>query len=48
MKCKKCDIDINEDDAIVDRDGDPYDPETNFWYICPYCLEPLEESEEDV
>lgn len=44
MKCKNCEIDIDEDTAIVDRDGDPYNSQTNFWYLCPYCLEPLEEN----
>ncbi len=28
------------------RDGDLYDPDTNFWYVCPYCLEPLDENEQ--
>lgn len=47
MRCEECNIDINKDDAIVNRDGDPYDPETNFWFVCPYCLEVLDEEEED-
>jgi len=46
LKCKECNIIIAEEDAIVDRDGDPYDSNTNFWYICPYCLESLEEEGE--
>ena len=27
--------DCNESDFIINRDGDMYDEETNFWYLCP-------------
>lgn len=43
MKCKNCNITIHNEDVVVDRDGDPYSPDTNFWDICPHCLEKLEE-----
>ena len=43
MKCKNCNAVFEDDDAIVDRDGDPYNPDTSFWYLCPYCLEPIDE-----
>lgn len=46
MRCKECDIDIDEDEVFVDRDGDVYDPETNFWFRCPYCFEVLDEDED--
>ena len=44
--CNKCEIEIDEDEAQSWRDGDRYDPDTNFWYVCPYCLEPLDENEQ--
>jgi len=38
MYCPECDRNIDDCEALTDRDGDPYDPATTFWSICPICL----------
>lgn len=45
LYCKNCDryFDEIDDNLWVGRDGDPYDLRTNFWYICPYCNNRLED-----
>jgi len=42
--CPDCQLKFDEDDVVVWRDGDAYDPDTNRTAHCPYCLEEISES----
>ena len=44
--CINCDWIGDEDSVEISRDGDAYDPKTNFEYICPRCGFLCEEVEE--
>lgn len=46
LRCNECEIEIDEDEAQSQRDGGLYDPDTNFWCVCPHCGEPLVENEQ--
>jgi hypothetical protein len=53
LYCEKCDTFWDDEDSDiherlqVQRDGDTYDPSTNFWYVCPFCQGTLIEKNTD-
>jgi len=45
--CEKCNIDWEDNEELIpNRDGDAYDPKTNWWWLCPRCLTVIKEGEE--
>jgi len=44
--CKNCDW-VGEE-PFADRDGDAYAPDTQWYYLCPLCFEPVEEIKDNV
>ena len=47
IHCPHCDNYFNEDNIIVDRDGDSYSSETVFREPCPICFEVIPEGIEE-
>ena len=45
-KCLSCGWVGEWEEVYIQRDGDAYDPNTNFIAECPYCFEQVEEEEE--